>query len=226
MKECDDAIIHTGVRYALAIGMKIKERGYEAVTLNDVDGMKKLLGFPPAMVFMLLDHFYGVQTVPENDVMGSVTQLMVSYATGQTAAYLEYYEFFKNSVLIGVPDFIPKAVTEGETKVLPTAFGLLRATLLNVSKVKTGKVTCSRLIYRKGRYAMHIYTGQAKNPPAWEELGWGDPAPQLPGLEVVMESCTVKEFAQKVSSQHVILCYGNQMETLRNLCDLLGIEVI
>ncbi len=225
-KECDESVITTGVRYALAIGMKIEERGYEAITLNDVDGMKKLLGFPPAMIFMLLDHFYDIQTVPENDVMGSVTQLMVSYATGQTAAYLEYYEFFKNSVLMGVPDFIPEAVTDGETKVLPTAFGLLSATLLNVSKVRTGKVTCSRLIFKKGKYVMHIYTGEARTPPDWEELGWEKPAPQLPGLEVVLESCTVKEFAQKVSSQHVIICYGDHRETLKNLCCLLDIEVI
>ena len=226
MKEADDAILEKGVKYALAIGKKIEERGYEAITLIDVDGMKKLLGFPPAMVFMLLDHFYGVQTVPENDVMGGVTQLMVNYATGQTAAYLEYYEFFKNSVLIGVPDFIPKAVTEGDTKVLPTAFGLLSASLLNVSKVKTGKITCARLIYKKGRYVMHIYTGEAKAPPAWEECGWEPPAPQLPSLEVVMESCTVEEFAQKVSSQHVIISYGDNRETLLDLCKLLDIEVI
>ncbi len=226
MKECDEAIIERGVKYALAIGKKIEERGYKAITLIDVDGMKKLLGFPPAMVFMLLDHFYGVQTVPENDVMGGVTQLMVKYATGQTAAYLEYYEFFKNSVLIGVPDFIPKAVTEGDTKVLPTAFGLLSASLLNVSKVKTGKITCARLIYKKGRYVMHIYTGEAKAPPAWEECGWEPPAPQLPSLEVVMESCTVEEFAQKVSSQHVIISYGDNREALVDLCKLLDIEVI
>lgn len=226
VKGCDADIIETGVRYALAIGKKIEERGYDAISLIDVDGMKKLLGFPPAMVFMLLDHFYNVQTIPENDVMGSVTQLMVNYATGQTAAYLEYYEFFKDSVLIGVPDFIPKAVTNGETKLLPTAFGLLNTSLLNVSKVKTGKVTCARLIYKKGKYVMHMYTGAAKNPPQWEECGWTPPAPQLPSLEVVLDSCTVEEFAQKVSSQHVIISYGDNTETLKDLCNLLDIEVI
>lgn len=73
MKECEENIIETGVKYALAVGKKIEERHYEAITLIDVDGMKKLLGFPPAMVFMLLDYFYGVQTVPKNDVMGGVT---------------------------------------------------------------------------------------------------------------------------------------------------------
>ncbi|MDR0719064.1 MAG: hypothetical protein LBF78_05460, partial [Treponema sp.] len=75
-KPCADDIITRGVKYALAVGEKIKERGYEAVTLIDVDGMKKLLGFPPAMVFMLLEHYHGVQVIPENDIMGAVTQLM------------------------------------------------------------------------------------------------------------------------------------------------------
>lgn len=225
-KECDDSIIETGVKYALALGKKIEERGYDAITINDVDGMKKLLGFPPAMIFMLLDQYYGIQTTPENDVMGNVTQLMVNYTTGQQAPYLEYYEFFKESVLIGVPDYIPKAITDGDIKVLPTAFGLLSASLLNVSSIKIGKVTCARLAYKKGKYYLHIYTGEAKTPPAWEEYGWDAPAPQLPSLEVFMDSCTVEEFAQKVSSQHVILSYGENIEALKDLCYLLDIEVI
>jgi L-arabinose isomerase len=226
LKDVDASVIEKGVRYALAIGRKIEERGYQAITLNDVDGMKRLLGFPPAMVFMLLDSIYGVQTIPENDVMGCVTQLMVHFITGQTATYLEYYEFFKDSVLIGVPDYIPVASTDGETRLLPTAFGLLSASLLNVSKVRTGTVTCARLLFRKGRYGMHLYVGEASTPPAWEELGWGDPAPQLPGLEIRPTSCSVEEFAQKVSSQHVIVCYGDHRDELADLCDLLDIEII
>ena len=62
--ESDEKVVETGIKYALAVGKKIKERGYSAVTLNDVDGMKKLLGFPPAMVFMLLDYYFDVQTTP------------------------------------------------------------------------------------------------------------------------------------------------------------------
>jgi L-fucose isomerase-like protein len=225
-KSCEEEILVSGVKYALAIGKKIKERGYGAVTLTDVDGMKKLLGFPPAMIFMLLEHYYGVQTIPENDIMGAVTQLMLGYATGQQIPYLEYYEFFEDSMLIGVPDFIPKAATEGEVRVLPTAFGLLSSSLLNVSKVKAGYVTCARLIYKKGRYYMHFYTGQAETPPDWMEYGWKEPVPKLPGLRIIPDSCTVEEFAQKVSSQHVLLCYGNYSETIRDLCALLDITVL
>ncbi len=224
--ECVDETIIKGVKYALAISKKIDQQGWEAVTLVDVDGMKKLLGFPPAMVFMLLEHYNNVLTTPENDVLGNVTQLMMRYLTGQTVPYLEYYEFFPKSVLIGVPDYIPAAATDGDVKVLPAAFGLLSSSLLNVSSLKTGKVTCSRLQYKKGKYYMHSYTGTAKTPPEWNEYGWDEPAPQLPSLEVELESCTVEEFAQVVGSQHVIVTYGDQTEALHDLCKLLGIEWI
>lgn len=225
-KPCDDVVIETGVKYALAVGKKIKERGYKAVTLIDVDGMKKLLGFPPAMVFMLLERNYGVLTVPENDVMGAVTQLIANGLTGDIVPYLEYYEFFEKSMLIGVPDYVPAAATEGQAHVLPTAFGLLSASLLNVSRVKTGLVTCLRLIYKDGRYGMHMYLADAKNPPDWEEFGWAPPAPHLPSLEVFPRDCTVEEFAQKVSSQHVIVCYGDHREAVTDFCRLLDIDLL
>lgn len=225
-KECDESVIENGVKYALAIAIKIKERGWEAISLIDVDGMKKLLGFPPAMVFMLLEHYCNVLTVPENDIMGSVTQIIMKYLSGQTVPYLEYYEFFEKSMLIGVPDYVPKAVTEGDVTVLPAAFGLLSASLLNVSKVKTGYVTCARLYYLNGKYKMHVYTAEAKTPPAWNEYGWDDPAPQLPSLEVFPDSCTVEEFAENVAGQHVIVAYGDFVEEIKDFCRLTDIELV
>ena len=196
------------------------------MTLIDVDGMKKLCGFPPAMVFMLLEHFYGVLTIPENDVMGGVTQLIMKKLSGQNVPYMEYYEFFKDSMLIGVPDFIPEPAIDGDVKMMSVAFGLLDASLLNVSKVKTGYVTCARLVFTDGQYKMHFYTGEAKTPPAWNEFGWDDPAPQLSSLQVFPDSCSVEEFAQKVSCQHVIVTYGDYTEQIRDFCTILGIAIL
>lgn len=224
--ECDPAVLDKGIRYALAIAGKIRERGWEAVTLIDVDGMKKLLGYPPAVIFMLLERLCGVCTIPENDVMGNVTQLMARYLTGQVAHYMEYYEFMKESLLIGVPDYVPVPAIRDGVELMPTAFGLLDTALLNVSKVKTGYVTCVRLYYKKGQYYLHMYTGNACPPPDWEEFGWAPPAPHLPSLQVYPDSCTVKEFAQKVSGQHVIVCYGNYTKEFRDLCKMLDITVV
>lgn len=224
-KECDEAIARKGVRYALAIGKKIEERGWDALTLIDVDGMKKLCGFPPAMVFMVLARRYGVPTTPENDVMGNATQLIAGLLTNQTPHYMEYYEFFPKSVLIGVPDYVPEAVIDGDVHMLPTAFGLLDTSLLNVSKVKTGRVTCVRLLYTNNQYKLHIYTGEAKTPQPWNEYGWAPPAPQLPSLEVVLDT-PVEEFAQKVGCQHVIVTYGDNRAVFEDFAKVLGIEII
>lgn len=73
---------------------------------------------------------------------------------------------------------------------------------------------------------MHLFTGEAKAPMKWEECGWKPPAPQLPSLELFPDSTTVPELAQKVESQHVLLCYGDHRESIMDLCGLLGIQVV
>jgi L-fucose isomerase-like protein len=149
---------------------------------------------------------------------------MIRALTGQCGAYLEFYEFFENSVLAGVPDYIPAEVTMGETTVMPAAFGELSEGILNVSKVKTGTVTMSRLFYDDGKYKMHLTVGEGKTPPKWEEAGWTQPAPQLPGLEIFLDN--VEKFAQNVMCQHYIISYGDNTEIIKNLCDILNIEIV
>ncbi len=209
--------------YYLAVKQICDERGYDAVSLKDVDGMKKLLGFPPAPIFMLLADEAGLCTVPENDSLGCITQLMVKYLTGQCAFYLEFYEFFKDRVLAGVPDYVPNEVTE-KTEVIPAAFGELSEGILNVSKVKTGKVTMCRLTSIDGEYYMHMVVGEGITPRKWEEAGWTQPAPQLPGLEILLDD--VEDFADKVMCQHYIISYGDNTEKIKNLCEILGVEII
>ncbi len=210
--------------YYLAVKEICDERGYKAISLKDVDGMKKLLGFPPAPIFMLLADEAGLCTVPENDSLGSVTQLMVKAVTGQAAAYLEFYEFFEDGVLAGVPDYVPAEIVEGDITVMPAAFGELSKGILNVSKVKEGKVTMCRLFAIDGKYFMHMLVGNGKNPGKWEEAGWAQPAPQLPGLKVELED--VEAFAQNVMCQHYIISYGDNTGIISDLCKILGIEIV
>ena len=221
-----DSALATGVQMYLAVMEKVKERGYEAVSLVDVDGVKKLLHFPPALPLLLLADMGGVASIPENDCLGSVTQLIVRYLTGQTGAYLEFYEFFKDALLMGVPDYVPTQIVDGPTTVLPwPGFGGLKDGILNISKVRTGEATICRLASRGDRYTMHIVHGEARAPRSWEEAGWEPPAPQLPSIEFVPD-CTVDEFAQQVYGQHYILAYGDHTDGLANLCELLGIAVV
>ena len=210
--------------YFLAVKSICDERGYEAISLKDVDGMKKLLGFPPAPIFMLLADEAGLCTVPENDSLGNVTQLMVKYLTSQCAFYLEFYEFFEDRVLAGVPDYVPAEVVDGQVTVMPAAFGELSEGILNVSRVKPGKVTMCRLTYDDGEYYMHMVVGEGITPRKWEEAGWTQPAPQLPGLEILLPD--TESFADNVMCQHYIISYGDNTARMENLCDMLGIHVI
>lgn len=225
-KPVTDASLEKGVRTYLAVKEKVAERNYQAVSLVDVFGVKKLLHFPPAMVLLLLADKAGVASIPENDGLGAVTQLIVRYLTGQVGAYLEFYEFLTDRLLMGVPDYVPSAVVEGPVRVLPwPGFGGLKDGILNVSKLKTGRLTICRLASRGDRYRMHVATGEAVTPRRWEEAGWEPPAPQLPSLELVLDG-SVDGFAQMVFGQHYIIAYGDHRQQLADFCHLLGIEVL
>jgi L-arabinose isomerase len=223
-KPADEGFLKQGITYYLAVKKIARENKFDAVSLKDVDGMKKLLGFPPAMIFMLLSDEMKLCTIPENDAMGAVTQLIVKKITGQCAAYLEFYEFFEKSVLLGVPDFVPAEVVEGKVKVTPAAFGNISGGLLNISTMKTGRLTLVRLSNTGDQYTMHICTGEGKLK-SWEEAGWTHPAPQLPSLEIFLDS-PVEEFAQSISGQHYIIAYGDHSEPLKDFCNLKDIRVV
>ena len=223
--EVDPAAFDQPVRMYLAVRDLVRERGYAGISLIDVDGVKKLLKFPPGLVMSLLVDLEKVATIPENDAPGLVTQLVVRYLTGQVGAYLEFYEFMRDRLLVGVPDYVPSAIVAGRPRARLSRFGLLSAGVLNVSKVQTGRITLCRLAGRGAGYKMHIVTGEAVPPRRWEEAGWDQPAPQLPGLEVILD-VPVADFARKVLGQHYILAYGDQRGQLEDFCRLLGIEVM
>ena len=215
--------MEAAARYYLAIKEIIRERKFDAVSLKDVDGFKKLLGFPPAPVFTLLAED-GICTIPENDCLGNVTQVLVKKLTGQIGAYLEFYEFFEDGVLAGVPDYVPAEIVDGKTTILPAAFGELAQGLLNVSKVKTGELTMCRLTFTDGKYFMHVVKGEGITPEKWEECGWTQPAPQLPGLKILL--AYTEAFASEVMGQHYIISYGDNVKIIEEYCKIAGIGII
>jgi L-fucose isomerase-like protein len=223
-KPGDEAFLKKGIGYYLAVRKIAEENKFDVISLKDVDGMKKLLSFPPAMIFMLLSDEMNICTIPENDAMGGVTQIIVKHITGQCAGYMEFYEFGEDSVLLGVPDFVPAEMVEGRVKVTPAAFGNISGGLLNISTMKTGRLTMARLSNTGDQYTMHICTGEGKLK-SWEEAGWDFPAPQLPSLEIFLDT-PVEDFAQKISGQHYIITYGDNSQALINYCYLKNITVV
>ena len=224
VKPVNEDFLRQGIAYYLAVKKIAEEKQFYAISLKDVDGMKELLSFPPAMIFMLLSDESGLCSIPENDTMGAVTQLIVKELTGQCAAYLEFYEFFEDSVLMGVPDFVPAEVVDGKVRVTEAAFGGISGGLLNISQLKTGRVTLIRLSNSGDRYSMHMCTGEGKLK-SWEEAGWDHPAPQLPSLEILLD-VPMDDFTQKISGQHYIIAYGDHIQSLRDFCYLKEINII
>ncbi len=150
--------------------------------------------------------------------------MIIKHITGQCGAYLEFYEFFEKSVLVGVPDYVPAEVVDGRVKVTNAAFGNISGGLLNISKMKTGELTMARLSNTGKEYTMHVCTGKAKLI-SWEETGWDSPAPQLPSLEVFLDT-SMEEFTQNISGQHYIIAYGDHRQSLYNFCYLKNIKVV
>jgi hypothetical protein len=66
--------------------------------------------------------------------------------------------------------------------------------------------------------------GTGVAPGKWEEAGWTQPAPQLPGLEIFLDD--MDGFTKNVMCQHYIISYGDNTEKIRDLCDIIGIQVI
>ncbi len=220
-----DGTVENSVRLALAFRKKIEERGYDAFSFCDVDGVKKLLKFAPAGALTLLHDEMDIPSVPENDSYGAVTELIMKYLTGQSPAYMEFYEFTKDSAIMGVPDYVPSSVVDGRITVMPNAFGSFGEGLLNVSKVRTGTVTIARLAQVGGDLVMHAVRAEAKTPETWEEAGWAPPAPQLPSLEICFGKSS-EEFLANVMSQHYIITYGDNLELIRNYCAINGLSFL
>ena len=68
-------------------------------------------------------------SVPENDCYGAVTEIILRRLTGTLPGYLEFYEFTEKAALMGVPDYVPAAMTDGGITVMPNAFGSFGETL-------------------------------------------------------------------------------------------------
>ncbi|HNS48818.1 MAG TPA: hypothetical protein PKM61_04750 [bacterium] len=217
--------LRSTVRLCLALKRKIAERGYDALSYSDVDGIKKFFKFAPAGALTLLHDQLKICSIPENDSLGAVTQLITAFLTGAASAYLEFYEFTPAGALMGVPDYVPAEVVDGRVRILPNAFGDFGEGLLNVSRLKTGPVTIARLAGSGSDYLLHAAFGTAKAPLKWEEAGWAPPAPQLPSLEIDLAGDS-EAFIQNVLSQHYILSYGDNRPLYRDFCSLAGIRMV
>ncbi|MFB3881243.1 MAG: hypothetical protein ACE149_08260 [Armatimonadota bacterium] len=205
------------------IGLRklIAKHRLTAVSLKCVEGFMTCMQCAACMVGTLV----GDETpyVCENDVPGMVAHAMLHYLSGgDTASFVESYEFWDDRILFGVCGFVPPSMTRGErrAKVFKTArFDGLMA----VPEMKLGRVTLCRPFWREGQMRMHIVTGEAVEPRSWVEVGFE--LPKHPSFELVLDG-SVEHFIAHVPSQHYSFAYGDHAEALVELCHILGVEVV
>ncbi len=208
-------------RTTLALRELIAEYKLTTISLKCVEGFMTCMQCAACMVGTLV----GDETlyVCENDIPGMVAHAILHYVSGgETASFVESYEFWDDRVLFGVCGFVPPSMSRGEkrAKLFKTArFDGLMA----VPEMKVGRVTLCRPFWREGRMRMHIVTGEAVESRSWVEIGFE--LPKHPSFELVLDG-TMQHFLDNVPSQHYSFVYGDHADALADLCDILSVEVV
>lgn len=218
-----DAPLEKVARLYLAMKDQADGRMLDAISVKCVDGITKL-GFNPCLAQSLLAD-KDLSVICECDAYGLVTSIILSTVSGKTSAFVEHYEVFDNDVLVGVCGFIPKDFIEGDFEIKSANLGEYNTGISNVSKLKTGEITYGRFYNDKGEFKLFLQHGKTKPNPKWTELGWEEPTPDFPAALLELEM-PMNEYLDKVPGQHVIMVFGDYIEKIKTVCNLLDIEVV
>lgn len=218
-----DAPLEKVTRLYLAMKDKADGRQLDAISVKCVDGITKL-GFNPCLAQSLLAD-KDLSVICECDAYGLVTSIILSTVTGNTSAFVEHYEVFDNDVLVGVCGFIPRDFIDGDFEIKSANLGEYNTGISNVSKLKCGEVTYGRFYSDNGKYKLFLQHGTTKPNPKWTELGWEEPTPDFPAALLELEM-PMNDYLEKVPGQHVIMVFGDYVDKVRDVCNILDIEVV
>lgn len=211
-------------RLYLALKRKADGRGLDAISIKCVNGVTRYMGVNPCIAQSLLAD-KDLSVICECDAHGLITNVMMSMLTGQTTSFMENYEVFDDEVLVGTCGFLPLDFVDGQARARSTNLGDFFTGMGMVSKVRTGTVTFARLFKKGEGYAMFLSRAEARTPGKWIELGWDEPTPDFPSLLLKLEM-PVRTYLESVPGQHVVLAFGDHVDQMRDLCTLMGIEVV
>jgi len=215
--------LEKAARLYCAMKDKSDDRQLDAISIKCITGVTKYMGINPCLAQSLLAN-KDLSVICECDAYGLLTNVMLSALTDQASTFMENYEFFDDSVLVGICGFIPAEFVEGAVKIRACNLGQTIQGISNVSSLKNGPVTFARLYVEDGKFRMFISKGQADPHPKWTEIGWAEPTPNFPSFLLKLE-IPVQTYLENVPGQHIIMVYGDWVEQLKDLCGLLDIAV-
>lgn len=218
----DETIARVARLYLVMKGQKDR-RGLDAISVKCVNGITKM-GFNPCLAQSLLAD-KDVSVICECDAYGMITGIMLSSVSGLASAFVENYEVFDDSVLVGICGFVPRDFVDGDFRFRSANLGEFNTGISNVSKMKNGEVTYARLYETKGQFKLFLAKGEATPNPKWTEAGWCEPTPDFPSV-LLKPGMSVQRYLDTVPGQHIVMIYGDWVEDMKMLCKFMDIEVV
>lgn len=210
-------------RLTYALRKKTKERNYLGVTMKCVYGVSRYMGVTPCLTQALLAK--DITSICESDVPGLITNVILKELTGQSATFVENYEYYPDKVLVGVCGFAPFDMTCGsKVKCMNAGWGGFTGMYVT-EPLKQGKITIARLFSDNGTLKMLLMTADTELPEKWAELGWNEPMPEFPSMLLKLD-CPMDFYIENQPAQHINIVYGDWQKELMEFCKFTGIEVV
>ena len=210
-------------RLTFALRKVARERNYLGVTMKCVYGVSRHMGFTPCLTQALLAK--DITSICESDTPGLITNVILKKLTGQSATFMENYEYYPDRALVGACGFVPFDMTcPGRVKCMNAGWGGFTG-LYVTEEMKPGRITIARLFSEDGRLKMLLLTADAEIPSRWAELGWAEPMPKFPSMLLKLD-CPLDFYIENQPAQHINVVYGDWKEEIRDFCKFTGIEVI
>jgi L-fucose isomerase-like protein len=216
-----DHVIDKAIQMYLASVRLCEEKKFDTFSFKCVDGVDLEMGLTHAVPSSLIADA-GYPYVDENDLGNSVAQLMLKLISGKQVTFLEHYEHHPDWILLGEDGYCPRDFIEGKPQIKDVSTVLLDG-IAHCSNMKKGQLTLASLAEVHDGYRMHIVTGEGKERPKWVEMGV--PLPSWPSVTFYPDA-TVRSVLDHVQSQHFAAVFGDYVDELIDLCQLLDIEVV
>ena len=216
-----DEVIERAIRMYLATVEICREKDFSGFSYKCVDGVDLEMGLTHAVPSALVASA-GIPYVDENDVGNLVAELMLKWLSGREVMFVEHYEHHPEWILLGEDGYIPNGMMQGNPQIKDVSTVLLGG-IAHCSRLKLGRMTLACLADSDRGYRMHIVTGEGRTPPQWVEMGV--PLPSWPSVKFFPD-VPVRQILDHVQSQHFAAVYGDHVEKLVDLCNLLGIEPV
>lgn len=213
--------LENAAKLYVALMKQVKRRGLNALSLKCFEGITASVGFTPCMPLSLLGMNLSVGC--KCDMHATLSMLVLQYLSGVPAAFLELYDQTDGRILFANCGMTPNHHVDGMRSIGRFGWGGVNG-IIDTSKRKQGKATLLRIDKdEENHYIAHAVCANVLKPGAWKELGWDDPAPEFPSLEVETDA---KQFLEKAPGQHYALAYGDYMQEIQIFLKLLNINFI